>query len=275
MADVAVFAVASLLYLGATGSYHVAWLGEKRRYRRAATRLLLAAVVVHGLGLAMRWLQAGRPPLANAFEGLSFYGWMLAAGYLVLERWTRHPGLGALVVPIALVAVAVAAFLPKGIEPLEPVLQSPWLGVHAGVSFLAYVTFTLAFGTALAFLRQDRILKRRRGLGWGRDLPSLLALEMLGRRLALAGFVLMTGSLVSGSIWARTAWGVPWVWQPQQVAALVTWGVYAGYLLAWYGLGWRGRRVAWLLVAGFVAVIITFVGVDLALPGGLHDFMLQ
>ncbi len=275
MMDEVAFAVAGMLYLGTTVAYHAAWVVELRRYRRAATWLLLAAVVAHALTLVLRWLQAGRPPLANAFESFSFYGLMLAVGYLLLERRSRHPGLGALVTPIALAAVIVAALLPMGIQPLLPVLQSPWLVVHVSVSFLAYVTFTLAFAAALAFLRQERLLKRRQGLGWGRELPSLLGLERLGLHLALAGSILMTGSLASGAIWAQRAWGVPWVWQPQQVAALVTWAIYAAYLGAWYGLGWRGRRAAWLLVAGFAAVLVTFIGVDLVLPRGLHNFILQ
>ncbi len=273
MLDVALFAGAAMLYLGATGLYHAAWIGQERRYRPAASRVLLAAAIVHGLGLGLRWLLAGRPPLADAFESFSFYGWMLAVGYLLLERWTRQPGLGALVVPIALAAVAVAAFLPKGIRPLLPVLQSPWLGVHVGVSFLAYATFTLAFATALGFLWVDGVLKQRRPLRWRRNLPSLVSLETVGRRLALVGFLLMSGSLITGAMWAQRAWGVPWVWEPQQIAALVTWAVYAAYLGVWHGLGWRGRRAAWLLVAGFVAVLITFIGVDLLLPGGLHSFL--
>ena len=275
MVDVAFFAVASVLYLGATGLYHAAWVGRARRWRQFATWLLVAAVAVHGVGMAVRWLLAGRPPLADAFESFSFYGWMLAVGYLVLERRTRQPGLGALVVPIALVAILVASFFPKGIRPLLPVLQSPWLGVHVTVSFLAYVTFTLAFASAAGFLWVEGILKGHRPLRWRRNLPSLLSLEALGQRLALVGLILMTGSLVTGALWARVAWGVPWVWQPQQIGALVTWAVYAGYLGAWYGLGWRGRCAAWLLVAGFVAVLSTFVGADLVLPGSLHSFLWQ
>jgi len=275
MADVAAFSVAGALYLGATFSYHIAWIGRARRFRPLATRLLVAAVLVHGLGVGVRWFESGYPPLSNAFESFSFYGWALMVGYLLLERQTRHPGLGALVTPIALIAIAVASVLPKGIQPLVPVLRSHWLGIHVGISFLAYVTFTLAFVSAVAFLRQDATLKRHRSLGWGSGLPSLVALETQGFRLAMAGLFLLTGSLISGSIWAQHAWGVPWVWQPQQIAALATWGVYALYFATWHGLGWRGRRAAWLLVAGFVAVLITFVGVDLVLPGGLHAFIFR
>lgn len=274
MVNVAFFVAAGALYFGATLAYRTAWVGKVRRFCEAATRLLLAAVAVHGLGILVRWLESGYPPLSNAFESLSFYAWSLAVAYLLWERKGGRPGLGALVTPIALGAIVVAAALPKRIRPLLPVLQSHWLGIHVTISFLAYAVFTLAFASAVAFLRQDYTLKRRKSLGWGQNLPSLVMLETLGWRCALVGFFLLTGSLVSGSIWAVRAWGVPWVWQPQQVATLVTWFVYAAYFLTRRQLRWRGRRSAWLLVAGFVAVVMTFVGVDLLLPGGYHSFLL-
>ncbi len=275
MVNISLFAVAAVLYAGATFSYHAAWLGGRRRFRWLATVLLSAAVTVQGVGIGVRWVESGRPPLASGFEGFSFYGWALAAAYLLLlERRGERPGLGAMVTPIALIAVVIAAILPKRIEPLLPVLRSSWLGIHVSVSFMAYVAFTLAFAAAIAYLRQDHVLKRRQGLGWGAEMPSLLALERLGSRASVVGFALMCGSLVTGSLWARRAWGVPWVWQPQQIGALATWIVYAGYLVCWRALRWRGPRLAWWLVAGFVAVIVTFVGADLLLPGSLHNFLL-
>ena len=272
MINVALFAVAVALYLGATFSYLAAWLGGSRRSRGYASWFLLGAVVVHAAGMGTRWLESGYPPVSNAFESFSFYGWALAAAYLILERKVGHPSLGVFVTPIALVAIVVASVLPKGIKPLIPMLQSNWLGIHVTISFLAYVVFTLAFATAVALLRLDHTLKQGKSPRVG-SLPSLLTLDNLGWRMALIGAYLMTGSLITGSIWAERAWGVPWVWQPQQVSALLTWLVYVAYLWTRYQLNWRGRRSAWLLVAGFVAMLITFVGVDLILPGGLHDFI--
>ena len=230
-------------------------------------------MVLHATGIVARWLESGYPPLSNAFESFSFYGWALALGYLLVERKIGHPGFGAFVTPIASVAIAIASVLPKQIKPLIPVLQSHWLGIHVTISFSAYVVFTLAFATSVAFLRVDRALKHNRNAGrW--DLPSLTHLDELGFRFAVIGFFLMSGSLISGSIWAQKAWGVPWVWQPQQISALLTWAIYAVYIYARYRLLWRGRNSSWVLVVGFAAMLVTFIGVDLALPGGLHSFIL-
>jgi cytochrome c-type biogenesis protein CcsB len=272
MINVVLFVLAGVAYLGATFLYHAAWFGTLRRFRRMATTLLISAVAVHGLAIVARWLESGRPPMSNLFEALSLYAWALALLYVILERRIGYPELGALVTPLALIAIVAASVLPKGIVPLIPVLQSHWLGVHVTISFLAYAAFTIGFAVAVAFLRLDHSLKKRRNLGWRWDLPPLATLERLGQRFAVIGLFLMTGSLISGSLWAEHAWGVPWVWQPQQVGALVTWLVYVLYMVFWKWRGWAGRRLSWVLVAGFGAMLVTFVGVDL-LPGNLHSFL--
>jgi len=43
---------------------------------------------------------------------------------------------------------------------------------------------------------------------------------------------------------------------------VLTWAVYSGYLALRHLLGWRGRRAAYLVLAGFVLVAV----VRLALP---------
>ena len=272
MANVILFSLAVIGYLVAGVCYALVWRVGPRRFGRRASTALLVAAAVHGAGIVARWIESGYPPLSNAFEALSFYGWALAAGYLVLERRIGLRSFGAFVTPIALLAVVAASVLPKSITPLIPVLQSNWLGIHVTISFTAYVVFTLAFAAAVGFVLIDRSLKRARDPA-RLNLPSLIALDNLGKQLAILGFILMSGSLISGSLWAEHAWGVPWVWQPQQVSALVTWLVYAAYLASRSWLHWWGRRSAWMLVGGFAAMLVTFVGVDLMSSGNLHDFL--
>ncbi len=86
------------------------------------------------------------------------------------------------------------------------------------------------------------------------------------------GFPLFTiGGLIMGAIWANSAWGKYWTWDPKETWSLITWFVYALYLHARFVGGWRGKRVAILAVIGFVAVIFTYLGVNLVLSG-LHAY---
>lgn len=253
---------------------HVAcWIGGSRRCERFAQPTLLAAVVLHGVAVVLRWVEAGYAPLSNGFEAFSFYAWGLSLGYLLVPLLRRHAVLGVFVTPLALVSILIASVLPKRIEPLVPVLQSYWLPIHVGISFAAYALFSLAFVAAVAYLLQERALKQPSRQVWARQLPSLETLDNLARRLALVGLWLMTGSLLSGSLWAEKAWGVVWVWEPQQIAALVTWLISAVYFYARHSADWRDRRTAWLLVGGFISVLITFVGADLLMPDSHHSFL--
>jgi cytochrome c-type biogenesis protein CcsB len=231
------------------------------------------AVVLHGAAIGLRWIEAGYPPFANAFEAFSLYAWGLALIYLMAGWLRRQAMLGTLVTPLALASIVVASVLPKRIEPLVPVLHSHWLPVHVGVSLAAYAFFTLAFVAATAYLLQLRSIQHPGRWRWARRLPSLETLEQIQGRTAVAGLVLMTGALLSGSLWSEKAWGVVWPWEPQQVASLVTWLIYAAYFFVRNNAGWHDRRGAWLLVGGFVSVIVTFVGADLLMPGSRHSFL--
>jgi cytochrome c-type biogenesis protein CcsB len=86
------------------------------------------------------------------------------------------------------------------------------------------------------------------------------------------GFPIFTlGGLIFGAIWADQAWGVYWSWDPKETWSLITWFVYAFYLHARLMRGWRGKKAAAVAVVGFIAVIFTYLGVNLLLSG-LHAY---
>lgn len=273
MANVELFVVALLLYAASTLAYVAWWIGGSRRSERLARPTLLAAVLLHGLAILLRWLEAGYAPLSNGFEAFSFYAWGIATAYLAIRSLRRHVVLGVFVTPLALTSILIASVLPKRIEPLVPILQSYWLPIHVGVSFAAYTMFTLAFVSAVAYLFQLQALKHPGRWLWARRLPSLETLENLQRRTAIIGLLLMTGTLLSGSMWAMRAWGIVWPWEPQQIASLGTWCIYAVYFYVRHSAGWQDRRGAWLLVCGFASVLVTFVGADLLMRGSRHNFL--
>lgn len=273
MINVICFFLSALLYAWSTFAHLAQWVGSSQRGQRLARPTLIAAVCLHGVAILVRWVQAGYAPLSNGFEAFSFYAWGIGLVYLLVKPLRRFSMLGVFVTPLALSSILIASVLPKRITPLVPVLQSYWLPIHVGISFAAYVLFSLAFVVAIAYLLQERALRQPTRRIWARQLPSLEALDNLARRLALAGLGFMTGSLFSGSLWAEQAWGVVWVWEPQQVASLVTWLIYAVYFYARHSANWRDRRAAWLLVGGFVSVLITFVGADLLMLDSRHSFL--
>ena len=121
------------------------------------------------------------------------------------------------------------------------------------------------------YLLQERELKKKRfGLFYTR-LPSLEALDNLNNHCLAVGFPLLTLGIITGSIWAKQAWGTYWQWDPKETWSLITWFIYAALVHARLTVGWRGRKAAWLSIVGFLAVLFTFLGVNLIL-GGLHSY---
>lgn len=101
---------------------------------------------------------------------------------------------------------------------------------------------------------------------------SAETLDEITYKSIAVGFPIFTlGGLIFGAIWADQAWGTYWSWDPKETWSLITWFVYAFYLHSRMIRGWRGKRVAIVAVLGFLAVIITYLGVNLLLSG-LHSY---
>jgi cytochrome c-type biogenesis protein CcsB len=100
--------------------------------------------------------------------------------------------------------------------------------------------------------------------------PDILD-EITYKSIAIGFPIFTLGGLIFGAIWADQAWGVYWSWDPKETWSLITWFFYAFYLHARLMRGWRGNKVAVVAVLGFVAVVFTYLGVNLFLSG-LHSY---
>jgi cytochrome c-type biogenesis protein CcsB len=89
--------------------------------------------------------------------------------------------------------------------------------------------------------------------------------------MILFGFLWLSIGIITGSVWANSAWGTYWSWDPKETWSLITWLVYASVLHARTMQGWRGKRVAWMSMLGFGCVIFTYFGVNFLLKG-LHSY---
>jgi cytochrome c-type biogenesis protein CcsB len=102
--------------------------------------------------------------------------------------------------------------------------------------------------------------------------PKLELLDDITYRMIAIGWPLFTaGGLVMGAVWANSAWGTYWSWDPKETWSLITWFIYSLYLHARYMRGWKGTQMAVISAVGFLAVIFTYLGVNLVLSG-LHSY---
>ena len=89
--------------------------------------------------------------------------------------------------------------------------------------------------------------------------------------MVLIGFLMLSVGIITGAVWAHSAWGTYWSWDPKETWSLITWFVYAAFLHARLVRGWEGKRVAILSIVGFTCVLFTYFGVNFLLRG-LHSY---
>jgi ABC-type transport system involved in cytochrome c biogenesis permease subunit len=204
-------------------------------------------------------------PLSNFYESLVFFSWCLASLTLFFFYRYRESFLGVAGGLLASLVLAYASLgVDSSIKPLMPALKSNWLLIHVITCFLGYAAFGLAFGAALLYLIQAFTSRPKN--------PAPPLMDRLIYRAAVIGFIFLTLGILTGAVWAETAWGRYWSWDPKETASLITWLIYAALLHARLVKGWQGRPIAWLAVAGFVAVLFTYFGVSFLLPG-LHSYL--
>ena len=227
--------------------------------------LHLAAAILLFVTTAMRSIQIEFFAVTNTFEALLFFSaciLLILFVYRMQKRWQVLPlvQFGTTVVAIALLAVASSPAVPSVIRPPIPALQSYWLVLHITFAFAGEAFFAVGFVTAIYYLAVKDGEKRREA---DRVLYTSIAI----------GYPLFTaGALVFGAIWAETAWGAYWSWDPKETWALITWLTYTAFLHSRLVKRFRGKISAYLAILGFAFTLFTFLGVNYLLPG-LHSYV--
>ncbi|MGB3400608.1 MAG: c-type cytochrome biogenesis protein CcsB [Candidatus Deferrimicrobiaceae bacterium] len=268
---IALLKVTTFFYFAGALSYLYFIITMKERGAKLGRMFLLVGVIVHTAGFALRYASAGYTPVTNLFESLSFFALSIAGIFLVVEIRYNLRILGSFVAPLAFAFSIFAAFLPGEVAELAPALNSYWLPVHVLLLFIGDAVFAVAFGAGIMYLIQEKQVKRKKMGPIFKRLPSLDVLDEVNYRCLTIGFPLLTMGIITGSIWAEYAWGSYWSWDPKETWSLITWLLYAALLHGRLTVGWRGRKAAILAIVGFGAILFTFLGVNLLLPG-LHSY---
>jgi len=270
------------------------------RLPRSATRALgiaraatLVGLVLNGIGVVARGIEAGHVPWSNMYE-YTITGSFVAVLILVLLGRSRDTTfLGAGVTGLATIALGIGlTVLYAEADTLMPALQSIWLIIHVSIATICAGIFGVAFIVTGLQLFKDyrdsepkpvrvrwvqpihdrgfRVFKGR-GMRFLEAVPKPDVLEALAFRLIAVGFVLWTFTVMAGAIWAEHSWGRYWGWDPKEIWSFVIWVIYAAYLHARTTQGWAGRKSAYLALVGFVALILNFTVVNFVFQG-LHTY---
>jgi ABC-type uncharacterized transport system permease subunit len=256
--------IALLAYTAGAVAF-LTWLVRPRSaFVRAGRILLLLGVVVHFAAFAASLGIAELGVGADTWKGGQLFSLLAAvtvAGYLILDWRYDMPVAGAFVAPFT-VAVMVPAHLVRSHDrAIAPQLyHSAALFIHVGAAALGTAALALAFGLSILYLASEKQVKSKRPGRLFARLPSLELIDRAGYRLAVWGFVFLSVAIATGSLVSREAVGTMMPIAPKQGFAVLAWALLAGLIQARLVAGWRGRRVAMLVVAGFALLVCTYVG---------------
>lgn len=246
-ASLVAYFVASVLYLA---NLHI----KHRHLAGYATAAAAAGFAVATVRLVLQTI-AQTTPFANAPEAIFFLSWAIAALYLVILIWFKLPAVGALAMPLSVVALALVYRFPA--PSGEPLASGAWLRIHIVAIVVSFALFTIAFCCAIFYLVQNKLLKSKRLRGMFRKLPPLETVDSLAYHLAAIGFPLLTLGIVMGVVGVEMSKLRDQDPGIKLVAAGITWVVYGAYILAHGHAGWRGKRANWILIIGAMLIAAT------------------
>ncbi|MBI2312764.1 MAG: cytochrome c biogenesis protein CcsA [Betaproteobacteria bacterium] len=270
MPPILAYLVASLLYAAlAVWFWRTRWQGAGPRAAAPAWArfAVVAPLLIHGYSLQITLFGGGTVSLGlgNAISAI--------VGLTVLVYWVasffyRIEGLQALLMPVA----SVAALAPVAFPAPHPLVHAelPAFRIHLLIGMLAYSLFTIAALHALLMAVVERRLHHATVPPMVADLPPLLTMETLLFRVIWTGFILLTLTLVSGVVFSEALFGTPLQFNHKTLFGIISWVVYAALLAGRQVYGWRGKvAVRWTL-AGFVLLLLAYVGTKFVLEVILH-----
>ncbi len=263
-----VYGLAAVLYISS-------WVFNRDSLGKLAKWVTITGICGNLTGFLLRWSESytmgiGHAPLSNLYESLVFFALTVAVLYLILEKRINDITISAFASPLVFIIMAYASLSPNisdRIQPLIPALKSNWLITHVLTCFLGYAGFAVAFVLSIMYLinqntsDQNTLAKR---------LPSDDTIDELTHQMIMFGFLFLSIGIITGAVWANSAWGTYWSWDPKETWSLITWFIYATLLHARLMRGWHGKRIAYISIIGFMAVLFTYFGVNY-LPG-LHSY---
>jgi cytochrome c-type biogenesis protein CcsB len=241
--------------------------GERaRRFGRMSVALTVLGVLLHLSAPTLRGVATERVPWGNMYEfGATLCLFAVITWLLVLRRFAiQHLSVWVLLPVVALMFLG-GVVLYTDAAPVQPALQSYWLVIHV---------FSIALGSGMVLVPGVvsvlYLIKVRRP-GWATRLPDADVLDQVAYRTTVFAFPIYTAGVIFGAIWAESAWGRFWDWDPKETVAFIAWVVYAAYLHSRATAGWRGGRAAVINIVGFAVMVFNLFFINLVIAG-LHSY---
>jgi ABC-type uncharacterized transport system permease subunit len=222
--------------------------------------VMLAPLTLHGLILYQSiFIETGLSfGVGNAISSIV---WLTALIYWSSGFFSRLQELQNLIAPIALVA-AIAVLLPLALPSLRPLenTELPAFKAHLLIAMLAYSLLTIAALHAILMTIVEYRLHHPAMSPILTNLPPLLVMEKILFRIIWTGFLLLTMTLLSGIIFSQEVFGQSVTFSHKTLFGFISWGVFAALLIGRQFYGWRGRTAIRWTLAGFIILLLAYIG---------------
>ena len=227
------------------------------RRRWAIALAVLSSAILLGFVCEL-WYVLGRPPLKTMGETRLWYSFFaLLSGLFTYIRW-RYRWILSFSTILSTVFILLNLFKPEiHDQTLMPALQSAWFIPHVTVYMFSYSLLGCAFLVAVV-----NLLKNSEDMLDAAD------------TLVYIGTAFLTFGMLSGAIWAKSAWGHFWSWDPKETWALITWITYLLYMhMRLYGKGSR-KLLCFLLIFAFACLQMCWWGINYlpSAQGSIHVY---
>lgn len=263
------FALSSFLVAGlyAVSAWQLLRKGVPLRSPLWISALLLAGIVIHAalLGASVFRPDAVHLGFSNA---VSLIAWLSVSVYALTALRVPLPGIQGWVAGIAAIGVLFPLVFPDA--RAVPFSHTFGFRVHLVLSLLAYCLLFIAALQAVLMSAFEKKLHHGAAAAGMPGLPPLLTLESVLFKLIWAGFVLLTLALASGILFSEEVFGKVMSLTHKTFFALLSWLVFGALLAGRAIWGWRGQLAVRWTIAGFVMLLLAYVGSKFVLEILLH-----
>jgi cytochrome c-type biogenesis protein CcsB len=251
------------------------------RLGRMGYAVLVAGFLLHVCAIVTRGIATGRMPWGNMYEFVMITcAGAVLAGLITLRRADVRPILVFVLLPVLILLGVGGKVLYTTAGPVVPSLKSYWLAIHVSIVSIGSGIFLVSGVASVLFLLRRRFEDDKGELDSIPNgvlgtvlerLPSSRVLDRVAYTTVIVAFPLFSAGVICGAIWAESAWGRFWGWDPKETVSFIAWVVYAAYLHARATAGWRNTRAAWINILGFAVMVFNLFFINYVVTG-LHSY---
>lgn len=245
------------------------------KFAGMAQMVIWVGIIVHAVSAVTRGLSAGRFPFGNLYEYVLVISLcaMVTAAFFLQRKELRIMWPWVLT-PILALLFFGGTKLYADSAPVVPALQSMWFPIHVStVSIGASIGMISGVASILYLIRMSQPRGEEKGFlgALAKPMPSAKLLDTIAYRTAIVTVPVFGLGIVLGAIWAESAWGRFWGWDPKETVSFITWILYAAYLHARATAGWRDSKSAWINIVALATMVFNLFFINMVVSG-LHSY---